>query len=155
MHAEMFWFSHLQMKSVCNGASRRDIRQVEQPWGRTTFPARLRSLIWFKQTGQDDGHASQRLWFLKYIPLVSHCFIDRRQTSLCSPAKGALRECSICNVITRMRMAERWTDTNPLSAPSPQHRLWWFFWMACQVSDCLICRWLSSPWRSFFFFFFF
>lgn len=99
------------------GASRRDIRQVEQPWGRETFPARPRSLIWFQQTGWDDGHASQCLWFFKYIPLLSHCFIDRRQTSLCSSAKRPLRECSICNVITQMRMAERWTDTNPLFFP--------------------------------------
>lgn len=115
------------------GASRGDIRQGEQPWGRTTFPARPRSLIWFQQTGRNDGHASQCLWFFKYIPLLSHCFIDRRQTSLCSLAKRALRECSICNVITQMRMAERWTDTNPphpTKPLSPQHRLWWFLWIA-------------------------
>lgn len=132
------------------GASRRDNRQVEQPRGQTTFPARSRSLIWFQHTGRDDGHASRDLWFFKYIP---HTAIDHRQTSLCSSAKRALRERSICNVITQMRMAERWTDTNPLFPPVPSivygdscgDR-------PCQVSHRLQGRWLPSPWHFIYFF---
>lgn len=64
--------------------------------------------------------------FFKYIPLPSCCFIDRRQTSFCSSAKRAFRECSICNMIAPMWMAEKWTDTNPLLSCSHQHRLRWF-----------------------------
>lgn len=133
------------------GASRGDIRQGEQPWGRTTFPARPRSLIWFQQTGRNDGHASQCLWFFKYIPLLSHCFIDRRQTSLCSLAKRALRECSICNVITQMRMAERWTDTNPPHpTKSPASSMVILVDRPCQVSHRLRRRGLLSLSLTFF-----
>lgn len=64
-------------------------------------------------------------FFFKDIPLLSHCFIDHRQTSLCSSAKRVLRECSICNVITQMRMAARWTDTNPRFAPQSAASLLW------------------------------
>lgn len=113
------------------------------------------SLIWFQQTGWDDGHASQCLWFSflflkKYIPMLSHCFIDQRQTSLCPPAKRALWEYSICNVITQMRMAERWTDTNPVFPPvPPASSMVILVIRPCEVSHRPRHRWLSSP---FFFF---
>lgn len=73
--------------------------------------------------------------FLKYIPLLSHCFIDRRQTSFCCSASRTLYlKCD--------HPAEDGSEVDRRSSflsPSLKHHLQWFF-----------CRSLPSsprPWR--------
>lgn len=100
-----------RQKQAAVGASRRDIRQVEQPWGRTTFPARaLASLSDSSRQGEMMAMPASGFdfFFFKYISLLSHYFIDHRQNSLCPPATGTLGEDSFCNVITQMMMAREW-----------------------------------------------
>lgn len=111
IHVEMFHFFPIcRQKQAAAGASRRDIRQVEQPWGRTTFPARApASLSDSSRQGKMMAMPASAFdfFFFKYISLLSHCFIDHRQNSLCPSATRTLGECSICNVITQMMMAMR------------------------------------------------
>lgn len=98
------------------GAGGRDIRHLKLPRGQTSHPARPHSLIWFQQTGRDDGHASQSLWFLFFL-ITSLCFHTALLITNRPHFVPVLGEGSICNVIAQMKIVERWTDTNPLFLP--------------------------------------